>query len=425
MGRPGTGRPFFAPERAHSRVDGARRQGVISRPMTSQVATATGKSGKGKVVVAMSGGVDSSVAAALLQLQGYDVIGMSIQTFDNGKEEKDRFDSCCSISDMNDARRVCESIGVPFFVINAVEAFESRVIDTFVSEYLQARTPNPCVLCNNHIKFDYLLERALELGADFVATGHYAKVHHDEESGRYSILRAVDEQKDQSYYLFGLSQEQLKHTLMPLGDLRKIQVRKLAQELGLLRVSQKPDSQEICFVGSEGYAKFIESKVGPSVFIPGTFLFPNGEVAGEHQGVHHFTLGQRKGFPMEVTRAAQKLGYRGDLYVSAINLQTGVVSLGEDKSLFKHSFLAQDFNWMAGGDFTQDMRVTARIRSRHEGAAASARLYAGNKVLIRFDEAQRAITPGQAVVLYKGDMIVGGGWIEKVLEEAKEPAHAK
>ena len=375
------------------------------------------------MVVAMSGGVDSSVAAALLQLQGYDVIGMSIQTFDNNKEEKDRFDSCCSISDMNDARRVCETIGVPFFVINAVDAFESRVIDTFVSEYLQARTPNPCVLCNNHIKFDYLLERALELGADYVATGHYAKVHFDEESARYSILRAVDEQKDQSYYLFGLSQEQLKHTLMPLGDLRKIQVRKLAQELGLTRVSKKPDSQEICFVGSEGYAKFIESKVGPTVFVPGQFLLPGGEAVGEHQGVHHYTIGQRKGLPPDVTQSAQKLGYRGDLYVSAINLQTGLVTLGEDKTLFKHSFLAHDFNWMAGGDFTQDMKVTARIRSRHDGASATARLYAGNKVLIRFDEAQRAITPGQAVVLYKGEMVVGGGWIEKVLEEAPVAAH--
>src|SRR3989338_1594215 len=225
------------------------------------MATISTKS-KGKVVVAMSGGVDSSVTAALLQLQGYDVIGMSIQTFDANKDAKERFDSCCSISDMDDARRVCDLIGVPFFVVNAVDAFESRVIDYFVSEYLQARTPNPCILCNNTIKFDFLLQKALEMGADYVATGHYAKVHFDDESGRYSVLKAVDEQKDQSYYLFGLSQEQLKRTLMPLGDLRKIQVRKLAQELGLARVAKKPDSQEICFVGSEGYAKFIERRVG-------------------------------------------------------------------------------------------------------------------------------------------------------------------
>ncbi len=376
--------------------------------MASQVAKS-----KGKVVVAMSGGVDSSVTAAILQLQGYEVIGMSIQTFDNAKEEKDRFDSCCSISDMNDARRVCETLGVPFFVVNAVDAFESRVIDYFVSEYLQARTPNPCVLCNNHIKFDYLLERALELGADFVATGHYAKVHHDDDTGRYSILRAVDEQKDQSYYLFGLSQHQLKHTLMPLGDLRKIQVRKLAQEFGLLRVSKKPDSQEICFVGSEGYAKFIEKKVGPSVFVPGQFVLPGGEMVGAHQGVHHFTLGQRKGLPAEVIQAAQKMGY-GEVYVSAIDLESGTVTLGRDQNLLKSKLIAQNFNWMIGGDFSLDRKVTARIRSRHEGASARARIYSGDRVMVEFDEPQRAITPGQAVVLYENDMVIGGGWIEKV-----------
>jgi tRNA-specific 2-thiouridylase len=362
----------------------------------------------------MSGGVDSSVTAALLQLQGYDVIGMSIQTFDNNKEEKDRFDSCCSISDMNDARRVCDMLGVPFFVINAVNAFESRVIDHFVSEYLQARTPNPCVLCNNHIKFDYLLERALELGADFVATGHYAKVHFDDQTGRYSILRAVDEQKDQSYYLFGLSQEQLKYTLMPLGDLRKIQVRKLAQELGMLRMSKKPDSQEICFVGSEGYAKFIESKVGPTVFVPGTFRLPGGETVGAHLGVHHFTVGQRKGLPSEVIQAAQKIGYGGEIYVSAIDLETGTVSLGQDKTLFHTTFVAHGFNWMSGADFSKERKVTARIRSRHEGAPARAQLFSGDRVVVQFEEPQRAITPGQAVVLYEGDMVLGGGWIEKV-----------
>ena len=362
---------------------------------------------KGKVVVAMSGGVDSSVAAALLQLQGYEVVGMSIQTFDNGKDEKDRFDSCCSISDMNDARRVCDTLGIPFFVINAVDAFESRVIDAFVSEYLQARTPNPCVLCNNHIKFDYLMERALQLGADFVATGHYAKVQHDQDNGRYSVLRAVDEQKDQSYFLFGLSQEQLKRTLFPLGDLRKVQVRKLATELGLLRVAKKPDSQEICFVGSEGYAKFIESKVGASVFVPGSFFLPDGTNAGNHQGVHHFTLGQRKGLPPEVLQSSQRMGFGSDLYVKAIDPDTGSVMLGRESDLFKKSFVAQDFNWMAGGDFSKDVKVTARIRSRHDGAPARARLYAGDRVLIQFDEAQRAITPGQAVVLYQGEMVVG------------------
>lgn len=373
---------------------------------------------KGKVVVAMSGGVDSSVAAALLQLQGYEVIGMSIQTFDANKDEKERFDSCCSISDMNDARRVCDILGIPFYVINAIDAFESRVIDYFVSEYLQARTPNPCVLCNNHIKFDYLMEKALELGADFVATGHYAKAHYNDETGRYSVLKAVDEQKDQSYYLFGLSQDQLKRTLLPLGDLRKIQVRKLAQEFGLLKVSKKPDSQEICFVGSEGYAKFIEKRVGSAIYVPGSFILPNGEKAGEHSGIHHYTVGQRKGLPSDVFKNAQKYGFSGDLYISGINPENGDVQLLEDKDLFRSSFIANDFNWMAGGDFVMDKKITARIRSRHEGAPAKAKVYSGNRVVIEFDQPQRAITPGQAVVLYNGDEVVGGGWIEKVLEPA-------
>ena len=364
----------------------------------------------------MSGGVDSSVAAAMLQLQGYDVIGMSIQTFDNNKDEKDRFDSCCSISDMNDARRVCDILGVPFYVINAVEAFEHKVIDYFVSEYLQARTPNPCVLCNNTIKFDYLLERALELGADFVATGHYAKKQYDEENDRYSVLKATDELKDQSYYLFGLTQEQLKRTLFPLGDLRKVQVRKLAQEFGLLKVSKKPDSQEICFVGKEGYAKFIENKVGASAFVPGVFQMPNGEVIGKHDGVHHYTVGQRKGLPPDLQSIVNKMGYHGDLYVSGIDPNTGTVKLDLDKDLYKTTFIAQQFNWMSGADFSKDARVSARIRSRHEGAPAKARLYSGDRVVIQFDEPQRAITPGQAVVLYEGERVLGGGWIEKVYD---------
>lgn len=371
---------------------------------------------KGKVVVAMSGGVDSSVTAALLQVQGYEVIGMSIQTFDAGKDEKERFDSCCSIDDMNDARRVCEKLGVPFYVVNAVDAFEARVIDHFVSEYLQARTPNPCVLCNNHIKFDYLMERALELGADFVATGHYAKVHRDETTGYYSVLKAVDEQKDQSYYLFGLTQEQLSRTLMPLGDLRKIQVRKLAEEFGLMRVSKKPDSQEICFVGSEGYAKFIEKRVGGGAFMPGTFELSNGEVVGKHDGVHLYTVGQKKGLPSDVMSVVRNMGYKGDLFISHISPDTGRIRLDLDENLFKRGLIATDFNWMVDSDFTHDREVTARIRSRHQPAPAKARLYSGGRVFVEFTEPQRAITPGQAVVLYEGDRVVGGGWIEQVAE---------
>ena len=253
------------------------------------------------------------------------------------------------------------------------------------------------------------------MGADFVATGHYAKVHHDQLTDRYSVMKAVDAQKDQSYYLFGLSQEQLKRTIMPLGDLRKIQVRKLAQEMGLLKVAKKPDSQEICFVGSEGYAKFIEKKIGKTAFIAGEFVFDKVAV-GAHEGVHHYTVGQKKGLPPDVYKTIQRLGHKGDLFVSGIHLHAGTVFLDIEERLFKNTFIAQEFNWMTGGDFTEDMYVTAKIRSRHEGSPARVRMCGGGRVIIQFEQPQRAITPGQAVVLYKDDIIVGGGWIEKVLE---------
>lgn len=377
------------------------------------------KKSKGKVVVAMSGGVDSSVAAALLQLQGYDVVGMSVQTFDAGKQEKDRFDSCCSISDMDDARRVCEKLGMPHFVINAVDAFESQIIDNFVNEYLNGRTPNPCVLCNTFIKFDFLMDRAKEIGADFVATGHYAKVRFDEVTKRYSIVRATDDHKDQSYYLFGLTQEQLARTLMPLGDLRKIQVRKLAEEFGLLRVSKKPDSHEICFVGSEGYAAFIEKRVSNPLVNKMEFILPDGERVIARLGIHHFTIGQKKGIPENVQHAAVKAGFRpSDLFVVKIDPENGLAHLGDESLLNKKHFLVERFNWMTGASFYMDREVKVRIRSLQEPASAKVRLYAQNQVLISFDNPQRAITPGQAAVLYnEHEEILGGGWIRQVLED--------
>lgn len=372
----------------------------------------------GKVVVAMSGGVDSSVAAALLQMQGYDVVGISIQTFDASKEEKERFDSCCSISDMDDARRVCEKLGIPHFVLNAVDAFDREVIDTFVRDYLHGRTPNPCVLCNNYIKFDYLMDRARELGADKVATGHYAKVRYDEVSQRYTVARAVDVQKDQSYYLFGLTQEQLSRTLMPLGDLRKIQVRKLAEEFGLMRVSKKPDSHEICFVGHEGYAAFIEKRVHESLLGKMMFVLPDGSKHATSLGIHNFTIGQRKGIPDEIQTAAARAGFR-DLAVTKIDPELQEVFLGPEENLRKRFFLADRFNWMTAASYRIDSPVKVRIRSLQSPAAAKVRLYAENQVLITFDEPQRAITPGQAAVLYNDfDEVLGGGWIREVLDEA-------
>ncbi len=383
------------------------------------MANATKKK-KGKVVVAMSGGVDSSVAAALLQMQGYDIVGMSVQTFDNGKEEKERFDSCCSISDMDDARRVCEKLGVPHFVINAVDAFEDKIIDRFVSEYAAGRTPNPCVLCNNYIKFDFLLERAAEIGATHVATGHYAKVHFNEVSERYSVARAVDEHKDQSYYLFGLTQEQLSKTMMPLGDLRKIQVRKLAEEFGLLRVSQKPDSHEICFVGKEGYAAFIEKRMSAKILGRSEYVLPEGERITAQKGVHHFTIGQRKGIPGEIQSEIHKYGYNpADMFVVRIDAEERLIYLGVDEALHREYFLADGFNWMSARNFVEDQEVFVRVRSLQEPTKGKARLFGGNQVLVKLDKPERAITPGQAAVLYNDqEEVLGGGWIKQVLEQA-------
>ncbi len=378
------------------------------------------KIGEGKkVVVAMSGGVDSSVAAAILQLQGYDIIGMSVQTFDASKDEKERFDSCCSISDMDDARRVCASLDVPHFVVNAVDEFDAFVIDNFVSEYLNGRTPNPCVLCNNYIKFDFLLKKAKELGANYVATGHYAKIYHDKEENRFGILQAADEHKDQSYYLFGLTQEQLSHTIMPLGDLRKIQVRKMAEEFGLLRVSKKPDSQEICFVGSAGYAKFIEQRVAPDLIKKNVdFILPDGSVLNAPGGVHRFTIGQRKGIPNSVYRMATKINLDpSDLYVSKIDSDKNTVSLGYEKALLHTKFIVDKFNWMVADDCFLGKDVLVRVRSQQKPTQARVQNYAGNQVCIEFQEPQRAITPGQAAVIYNGDRVLGGGWIRGVVHE--------
>ena len=304
-------------------------------------------------------------------------------------------------------------------MINAVDAFETQIIDNFVAEYLNGRTPNPCILCNTHIKFDFLMERAREIGAEKVATGHYAKVRFDDATGRHAIVRAVDEHKDQSYYLFGLAQEQLAKMMLPLGDLRKIQVRKLAEEFGLLRVSKKPDSHEICFVGSEGYAKFIEQRVHHGILDKMDFVLPNEEKIPSQMGIHNFTIGQKKGIPERVQQAAKKSGFSpGDLFIVRIDPEQRLAYIGDESTLNRKYFLADRFNWMTGMSFHLDRPVRVRIRSLQEPAAATARLYAHDQVLISFNDPQRAITPGQAAVLYnENEEVLGGGWIKNVLED--------
>lgn len=373
---------------------------------------------KKRVVVAMSGGVDSSVVAALLHQEGLEVIGLSIQTFDAGKE-KERFDSCCSLSDMEDARRVCEKLGVPHFVLNAIKEFKANVMDNFVEEYVEGRTPNPCIHCNNHIKFDFLWKKAKDLGADYIATGHYAKIAYDNSTGRYFISQAADSHKDQSYYLFGLSQEQLSHILFPLGNKKKMEVRKLAEAFSLHRVSKKPDSHEICFIASGNYRDFVAKRKKLKDIPQMYFVLSSGEKFPSSQGIHEFTVGQKKGIPHFLHQKMTKLGGEpGDIYVKKVDSEKQEIHLGLGEDLMEKDFVVERFHWMSREDFDLGERVLARIRSLAKPAWAMVAEKEKNCLKLSFEEAQRAITPGQAVVLY-GDKqeILGGGWIAKRKED--------
>ncbi len=363
------------------------------------------------IAVAMSGGVDSSTVAAMLRAEGHTVVGLTMQLWNQrrlagheGMPEQVQ-GRCCSIEDVYDARRVAEDLGIPYYVVNHEERFEQDVVRPFVQEYLSGRTPIPCSLCNNHLKFDQLLITARQIGADLLATGHYARCEFDPERNRWLLCRSADPAKDQTYFLFGLTQEQLSRTRFPLGNMSKPKVRELARQHGLAS-AEKPDSQEICFVPGGDYKQFIDAYLADQgELLPdtsGELVTTDGKVLGHHEGIHNFTVGQRKGLGVATG---------SPLYVININGEKGQVTVGGSDELLARQLIAHKMNWIAVDELRAPMRVHAKIRHRHEPAAAMVENAPNGETLVTFDQPQRAVTPGQAVVFYDGDVVVGGGWI--------------
>ncbi len=362
--------------------------------------------------VAMSGGVDSSTVAAILREQGHAIVGLTMQLWNQRRLPQLSGDGpvqhrCCSIDDVYDARRVAQHLDFPHYVVNFEDAFEQNVIRPFVSEYLSGRTPVPCTLCNNHVKFDSLLRTARQIGAARLATGHYARVRWNHETHRHELWRARDDTKDQSYFLFGLTQEQLAHTVFPLGELTKSEVRAIARRAAL-PVAEKAESQELCFVPSGNYVRFIgayfaeRGKTPPSS--GGEIVTTDGEVLGNHNGLHQFTVGQRRGLGLAPIRS-------GPLYVVALDPERNCVIVGEESEQYRSACEVHDVNWIAVQDLDRPLRARIKIRHKHVPAAATIDPLGETTARVRFDVPQRAVTPGQAAVFYSGDCVLGGGWI--------------
>lgn len=356
---------------------------------------------KKTVLVAMSGGVDSSLAAALLKEEGFNVIGVTMELFTGSGEIKNEPDTCSRLKNIIDAQQIASELGITHYVLDLKKEFQKSIIDYFISEYTSGRTPNPCIRCNKFIKFGILIDKANQLGAEYIATGHYARIE-KEQNGPFRLKRAIDSGKDQSYFLYTMTQEQLQRTLMPLGTFKKEDVRRMAKEMGL-HVHQKQESQEICFIERSDYRDFLKSR-HPEYFIPGPILDKNGKIIGEHQGIPGYTIGQRRGLGLSSSTP---------LYVIEINREKNAIIAGERKYAYHNELIAEEINWIVPADQSsgRPRSLTVKIRSIHEPAEALLFIEHGGKVRVLFRHPQWAITPGQAAVFYDGDTVIGGGII--------------
>lgn len=350
----------------------------------------------------MSGGVDSSAAAYILKENGYDVIGVTMQIWqDEDEEQVQNNGGCCGLSAVDDARRVANQLDIPYYVMNFKEAFQYKVIDYFIDEYEKGRTPNPCIACNRYIKWESLLQRSMEIGADLIATGHYAKIERL-DNGRYTLKKSVTDKKDQTYALYNLTQFQLAHTLMPIGDYNKDEIRKIAEKIDIV-IANKPDSQEICFIPDNNYGRFLE-KNRRKGSRPGNFVDVHGKILGRHKGMVYYTVGQRRGLG---------IAFGKPMYVLEMKPETNEIILGSNEEAFENALYANELNFMCIEKLEKPMEVMAKIRYSHQPAEAIIKMADQDKIKVIFKEHQRAITPGQAVVFYLDDYVVGGGTIIK------------